>query len=132
MSETLRHLIRGLIRANGGTGRTSEEEAAFQRGAQTRSEIDDFIRNKDAQEAATGAPPEPNPSPTGGEPVTPPTEQAEIDGVIQAAISVTMTFIVTWIATIHVTWSAMVLSPRGAPGRNRAPQKNRNKFLSLS
>lgn len=92
--------VADFLRRASATGRTAEEQAAYERGAQTRSEIDDFIRQKDAQEAAaapalpapkgggeepppgaTSSPPEAPLSPTGGEPVTPSTEQTEIDGL---------------------------------------------------
>jgi hypothetical protein len=88
--------IADFLRRASATGRTPEEEAAHQRGAQTRSEIDDFIHEKDAREAA-GAPRLPGPQgggegpaegPPGGEPETPkgttggaPTEQTEIEAL---------------------------------------------------
>jgi hypothetical protein len=68
----------------------------FGRGLQWRHEINDFIRSKDAQEAAPGlpkpdepaapaepsaGPEEPKPYPSGGEAATPPTEQTEIDAL---------------------------------------------------
>jgi hypothetical protein len=94
------------MRRASATGRTPRKKRrGFQRGAATRTEIDDFIRNEDAQEAATarapdkagrwrrgaplkdtGTPPETPKGHTGGEPAAP-TEQAEIDGLKRYGLS---------------------------------------------
>jgi len=95
--EAIADFIRRASEANGGAARTPDEQAAYERGQQTRSEIDEFLRQREQQEAGSrpalpgpeggegapagsGGPPRPEPSPSGGEAV-PNTERTEIEGL---------------------------------------------------